>query len=66
MVRLRIQKRLQRLIRVGAHGDLRKSAMGLFHAVKQVTMTGTPEQLATVNEILDEARKKIYLLLAEA
>ena len=49
-----------------AHGDLRKSAMGLFHAVKQVTMTGTSEQLATVNEILGEARKKIYLLLAEA
>jgi DNA-binding PadR family transcriptional regulator len=49
-----------------AHGDLRKSAMGLFQATKQVATSGTTEQLATVTGILDEARRKIYQLLAEA
>ena len=48
-----------------AHDDLRKAAMGLFQATKQVAVSGTPEQLTTVKGILDEARKKIYQLLAE-
>jgi DNA-binding PadR family transcriptional regulator len=48
-----------------AHDDLRKAAMGLFHATKQVAVSGTPEQLTTVKGILDDARKKIYQLLAE-
>ncbi len=40
--------------------------MGLFQATKQVAVSGTHEQLATVTGILDEARRKIYQLLAEA
>lgn len=50
----------------GAHGDLRKSMFSLVQAIKQVTVSGTPEQMATVTTTLDEARRKIYQLLAES
>ena len=51
---------------VGAHGDLRKSMIGLVAAIKQVAVSGTPEQMATVTASLDEARRKIYQMLAES
>ena len=49
-----------------AHGDLRKSVFGLVQATKQLSISGSPEQVAAVTGILDEARRKIYLLLAES
>ena len=35
-------------------------------AAKQVAMTGDQDQIAKVSEIITEARKKIYMLLADA
>ena len=49
----------------GGYGDLRKSLMGLAQATKQLTVSGTPEQVATITGVLDDARRKIYQLLAE-
>ena len=48
------------------HGDFRKAVGGLIQATKQVAMAGTPEQLTAVTAILDEARRKVYKLLAES
>ena len=38
----------------------------LHLAAKQVAMTGDPDQIAKVSEIITDARKKIYMLLADA
>ncbi len=38
----------------------------LHLAAKQVAMTGDQDQIAKVSEIITEARKKIYMLLADA
>jgi len=46
-------------------GDLRNAAFQLGAAAMQVAGTGTGEQVARTKEILDEARKKIYGILAE-
>ena len=35
-------------------------------ASKQAVMTGNPDVIASVNEILTDARKRIYTLLAES
>ncbi len=48
----------------GAHG-YRESAGRLAQAMFQVGKTGSAEQLAAATAILDEARKKLYALLAE-
>ena len=48
------------------HGDFRKAVGGLIQATKQVAVGGTPEQLTAVTAILDEARRKVYKLLAES
>ena len=46
--------------------DLKAAAFQLGAAAMQVAGTGTGEQVARTKEILDEARKKIYGILAEA
>jgi len=38
---------------------------GLVLATKQVTATGTDEQIVKADEILTDARKRLYQLLAE-
>ncbi len=48
-----------------SHGELRRSAMQLMMAAKQVGMAGKDEHLASATAILDEARRKLYQLLAE-
>jgi DNA-binding PadR family transcriptional regulator len=48
------------------HGKLRQSAMQLMMASKQVGMAGNDEHLAAATAIVDEARRKLYQLLAEA
>jgi DNA-binding PadR family transcriptional regulator len=45
-------------------GVLFESMKGLAIALKQVAMTGQPEQLEAATEIIKDARKKLYLLLA--
>jgi DNA-binding PadR family transcriptional regulator len=44
---------------------LRKAGFQTFAAVKQVASAGSPEQVDKTVEILSEARKRIYALLAE-
>lgn len=43
----------------------RESASKLAHAMFQVGKTGSAEQLSAASEILTDARKKLYALLAE-
>jgi len=43
----------------------RESAGRLMHAVWQIAKTGSPDQVARANEVLTEARKKLYAILAE-
>lgn len=45
---------------------LRQAGFSLAGAVKQVAMTGSPEDAQKALEILRDARKKIYALLADA
>ena len=47
------------------HG-LRNAAFQLGAAARQVSGAGSADQVARAKEILDEARKKIYGILAEA
>lgn len=46
-------------------GALPKAGVDLAQAAAQVGRTGTPEQVETAVEILTEARRKLYALLAE-
>jgi DNA-binding PadR family transcriptional regulator len=46
-------------------GQLRDSGVGLAAAAMQVAKTGSEEQRTRAAEILAEARKKLYALLAE-
>ncbi len=48
----------------GVHHDLRLAARGVAGAVMEVARTGTDDQAARVKEILEKARRDIYLLLA--
>jgi DNA-binding PadR family transcriptional regulator len=50
----------------GNRFKLRQSGFQLFAAVKQVGMAGSQEQVDKTLEILAEARKRIYGLLAES
>ncbi len=50
----------------GAHGDLRAAVGQLVMAAKQVGMGGTPAQVESATGIVNEARRKLYQLLAEA
>jgi DNA-binding PadR family transcriptional regulator len=49
----------------GPRIDLRHAMQGLFAAAAQIERTGTDEQIAKTTEHLAQARKAIYLLLAE-
>ncbi|WP_156761157.1 PadR family transcriptional regulator [Microbacterium karelineae] len=44
---------------------LPKAGMDLAHAAGQVAQTGTPEQVERAVEVLDDARRRIYAILAE-
>ena len=46
--------------------ELKNAAFQLGAAAMQVSGTGTSDQVARTKEILDEARKKIYGILAES
>jgi DNA-binding PadR family transcriptional regulator len=48
-----------------AAGLIREEGFGLAGAVAQVVRSGRPEQVARAREILAEARKSLYRLLAE-
>ena len=45
--------------------NLRKAGMGLIQAAWQAGQTATPEQQGRIADILNEARKRIYAILAE-
>ncbi|AXI76600.1 PadR family transcriptional regulator [Peterkaempfera bronchialis] len=45
--------------------DVRNSLGGLFDALKQVMATGSAEQRTKAVAVVTEARKKLYLILAE-
>jgi DNA-binding PadR family transcriptional regulator len=47
------------------HGDLRLAVHAVGQAARQVAMGGDPDQLAKATEIVTEARKQLYRLLAE-
>jgi DNA-binding PadR family transcriptional regulator len=46
-------------------GALPKSGIDLAHAAGQVQRTGTPEQVQQAVAVLDEARRKLYSILAQ-
>ncbi|MEJ2868014.1 PadR family transcriptional regulator [Actinomycetospora sp. OC33-EN08] len=46
-------------------GDLRTAGRGLAGAVAQIAQVGSPEQVTEATKVLDEARRRLYLLLAE-
>ncbi len=50
---------------VGPRHQLKESAFQLGAAVMQVARAGDPEQIAQVDEILRDARKRIYGILAD-
>lgn len=50
----------------GEHGALRVALRDLHVAAKQVAQTGTPEVVAQTTEVLTEARRSLYRLLAES
>jgi DNA-binding PadR family transcriptional regulator len=50
----------------GGHGELRRAIAQLALASKQVTMAGNPAHVEAATGILNEARRKLYQLLAEA
>jgi DNA-binding PadR family transcriptional regulator len=47
------------------HGELREATAKLHLAAKQVGMTGTPAQVQRALDIVRQARKDLYQLLAE-
>jgi DNA-binding PadR family transcriptional regulator len=47
------------------HGELREAMMTLGLAVKQVAIAGQPAQVERAVEIVTDARKQLYALLAE-
>jgi hypothetical protein len=49
-----------------ASAGLRESGLLLFNAVAQVGRAGTPQQAGEAITILDEARRRLYGLLAES
>ncbi|MFV0258930.1 MAG: PadR family transcriptional regulator, partial [Acidimicrobiales bacterium] len=49
----------------GDRGGLRSATMGLHHAIKQVGITGSPDTITRATEIVTQARKDLYRLLAE-
>ncbi|MEC3998566.1 PadR family transcriptional regulator [Actinacidiphila sp. DG2A-62] len=45
--------------------EIRKAGGGLFEAFRQVWATGTPEQRDKALAVVNDARKKLYLILAD-
>ncbi|WP_027346442.1 PadR family transcriptional regulator [Hamadaea tsunoensis] len=45
--------------------DFREASFGLLQALRQVGMTGNDEQRARALEVLQDAKRKIYAILAE-
>lgn len=52
--------------RGGDHGGLRTAVKDLHMAAKQVGLTGSSESIDRATAIVTDARKKLYLLLAES
>jgi DNA-binding PadR family transcriptional regulator len=50
----------------GPHGKLRQAVMGLMMASKQIGMSGNTELVEKAAEIVYDARRKLYQLLAES
>jgi len=50
----------------GERGGLRAAMHSLYHAARQVGMTGSPETIERATVIVTQARKELYLLLADA
>ncbi|MFG1811465.1 PadR family transcriptional regulator [Streptomyces sp. NPDC049040] len=48
-----------------AMNEIRKAGGGLIEAFRQVWATGTPEQREKALAVVNESRKKLYLILAE-
>jgi len=48
------------------HSALPKAGANLAQAAMQVGRTGTPEQIQEAVEIIDDARRKLYAILAQA
>jgi DNA-binding PadR family transcriptional regulator len=55
----------ERLASSAGDVDLRKTVFSIGAAAKQVAASGTAEQVAQADEILTQARKRLYQLLAE-
>lgn len=51
--------------RHGGHGALPKAGANLAQAAMQVGRTGTPEQIQEAVDIIDDARRKLYAILAQ-
>ncbi len=49
----------------GFHGALPKAGANLAQAAMQVGRTGTPEQIQEAVDVIDEARRKLYAILAQ-
>ena len=49
-----------------ALNEIRKAGGGLIEAFRQVWATGTPDQREKALVVVNDARKKLYLILAEA
>jgi DNA-binding PadR family transcriptional regulator len=50
---------------VNSWHDIREAAMGTMNALRQVLRNGTDDQRTRAGEVLDEARRKLYAILAE-
>lgn len=51
--------------RSAGHGALPKAGVELAQAAAQVHRTGTPEQIAEAATVLEEARRRLYSILAQ-
>lgn len=50
---------------MGKHSHLTKSGIDLAQAAAQVGRTGTAEQIAEAIDVLDDARRRLYSILAQ-
>jgi DNA-binding PadR family transcriptional regulator len=50
---------------VSSWRDVQQAGFGAMNALRQVMMTGTEEQRTRAAAVLDEARRKLYAILAE-
>jgi hypothetical protein len=48
------------------HGGLRAAVRDLHVAAKQIGMSGSPEVVERATQVVTQARKDLYLLLAES